>query len=138
MRYILNLIELSDYNQSFGSALNNFGVRELLDCFVEIAPSPRPKESETRIVDPKEEKMSGFVLKSMRIWIKTPRQVSIYKIVSGTFEGTSRTTTLRKKELKILQPQHFCRKKRNRHLTPVTLWAYDTGNFKIALTEGEL
>jgi peptide chain release factor 3 len=37
----------------FCSALNNFGVRELLDCFVEIAPSPRPKESETRIVDPK-------------------------------------------------------------------------------------
>ncbi|OUD43055.1 GTP-binding protein, partial [Flavobacterium psychrophilum] len=36
----------------FGSALNNFGVRELLDCFVEIAPSPRPKESETRLVDP--------------------------------------------------------------------------------------
>jgi peptide chain release factor 3 len=39
----------------FGSALNNFGVRELLDCFVEIAPS-RPKESETRIVDPKKKK----------------------------------------------------------------------------------
>jgi peptide chain release factor 3 len=38
----------------FGSALNN-GVRELLDCFVEIA-SPRPKESETRIVDPKKKK----------------------------------------------------------------------------------
>jgi peptide chain release factor 3 len=33
----------------FGSALNNFGVREL-DCFVSIAPSPRPKESETRLV----------------------------------------------------------------------------------------
>ena len=47
----------------FGSALNNFGVRELLDCFVSIAPSPRAKESETRLVDPKEEKMSGFVFK---------------------------------------------------------------------------
>jgi peptide chain release factor 3 len=34
----------------FGSALNNFGVRELLDCFFSI-PSPRPKESETRLVD---------------------------------------------------------------------------------------
>jgi peptide subunit release factor RF-3 len=73
MRYILNLIAkiiwTENYNQSFGSALNNFGVRELLDCFVEIAPS-RPKESETRIVDPKKKKMSGFVLKSMRIWIQ--------------------------------------------------------------------
>jgi peptide subunit release factor RF-3 len=60
MRYILNLIAkiiwTENYNQSFGSALNNFGVRELLDCFVEIAPSPRPKESETRIVDPRRRK----------------------------------------------------------------------------------
>jgi peptide chain release factor 3 len=47
----------------FGSALNNFGVRELLDCFIEIAPSPRPKESETRLVNPEEEKMTGFVFK---------------------------------------------------------------------------
>jgi peptide chain release factor 3 len=38
--------------------LNNFGVRELLDCFVEIAP-PRPKESK-RLVDPKEEKKCLF------------------------------------------------------------------------------
>jgi len=36
----------------FGSALNNFGVRELLDSFIEIAPSPRPKHSETRLVMP--------------------------------------------------------------------------------------
>jgi peptide chain release factor 3 len=47
----------------FGSALNNFGVRELLDCFIEIAPSPRPKHSDTRLVDPKETKMTGFVFK---------------------------------------------------------------------------
>ena len=45
----------------FGSALNNFGVRELLDCFVEIAPTPRPKESDTRLVRPEEEKLCGFV-----------------------------------------------------------------------------
>jgi peptide chain release factor 3 len=45
---------MENYNLYF--ALNNFGVRELLDCFVQIAPSPRPKESETRLVDPKEEK----------------------------------------------------------------------------------
>jgi peptide chain release factor 3 len=51
---IAKIIWTEKYNLFFGSALNNFGVRELLDCFVEIAPSPRPKESETRIV--KEEK----------------------------------------------------------------------------------
>jgi peptide chain release factor 3 len=37
----------------FGSALNNFGVRELLDAFVEIAPMPQPKESDERLVNPK-------------------------------------------------------------------------------------
>src|SRR5690606_20155939 len=47
----------------FGSALNNFGVRELLDCFIDIAPSPRPKKAEERLVDPKEEAFSGFVFK---------------------------------------------------------------------------
>ena len=54
----------------FGSALNNFGVRELLDCFVEIAPSPRPKDSDTRLVDPKEEKILVLCLKSTPIWIQ--------------------------------------------------------------------
>ena len=47
----------------FGSALNSFGVRELLDCFVEIAPTPRPKESDTRLVNPEEKEFSGFVFK---------------------------------------------------------------------------
>ena len=47
----------------FGSALNNFGVRELLDCFIEIAPKPRPKQSEERLVKPEEPKFTGFVFK---------------------------------------------------------------------------
>ena len=47
----------------FGSALNNFGVKELLDCFIDIAPSPQPKMSDTRLVDSKEEIFTGFVFK---------------------------------------------------------------------------
>ena len=47
----------------FGSALNNFGVRELLDAFVEIAPEPQAKETDLRIVEPNEDKFSGFVFK---------------------------------------------------------------------------
>ena len=38
----------------FGSALNNFGVKELLDAFIEIAPRPQPKKAEERLVDSKE------------------------------------------------------------------------------------
>lgn len=45
----------------FGSALNNFGVQELLDCFVEIAPSPRPVQAEEREVSPYEPAFTGFV-----------------------------------------------------------------------------
>ncbi len=47
----------------FGSALNNFGVQELLNCFVEIAPSPRPTKAEERMVSPEEPKFTGFIFK---------------------------------------------------------------------------
>ena len=47
----------------FGSAINNFGVRELLDTFVEVAPSPKPRSTTTRMVLPEEEAFSGFVFK---------------------------------------------------------------------------
>ena len=47
----------------FGSALNTFGVKELLECFVQIAPSPRPIEALERRVDPMEEKFTGFCFK---------------------------------------------------------------------------
>ena len=47
----------------FGSALNNFGVRELLDCFCQIAPTPRPTQTVERLVQPEEEAFSGFVFK---------------------------------------------------------------------------
>lgn len=64
-----NPFNMEDYlkgNQTpvfFGSALNNFGVKELLDTFCEIAPGPQPRPTTTRIVDPHEEQFSGFVFK---------------------------------------------------------------------------
>jgi peptide chain release factor 3 len=47
----------------FGSALSNFGVKQLLDEFVQYAPSPLARESEQRVVEPDEAKLSGFVFK---------------------------------------------------------------------------
>ena len=47
----------------FGSALNTFGVKELLDCFVKIAPTPKPIDAEERTVSPEEDNFSGFVFK---------------------------------------------------------------------------
>jgi len=47
----------------FGSAINNFGVTELLDAFVSYAPGPLPRATNRRPVDPQEEKLAGFVFK---------------------------------------------------------------------------
>src|SRR3546814_18264475 len=53
----------SDLPVFFGSAVNNFGVQLLLDFFVRHAPSTRPRETTTRMVEPAEPKLSGFVFK---------------------------------------------------------------------------
>ena len=65
----------------FGSALNNFGVQELLNCFVEIAPSPRPTKAEEREVEPEEKKFTGFIFKiTANI---DPNHRSVYRILQG-------------------------------------------------------
>ena len=75
----------------FGSALNNFGVQELLDCFVRIAPNPLPKKTEQRVVDPYEEKFTGFVFKiHANMDPKHRDRLAFVKIVSGTFKRNER------------------------------------------------
>jgi small GTP-binding protein len=70
----------------FGSALNNFGVQELLDCFVEIAPSPRPVQAEEREVQPEEPKFTGFVFKITANIDPNHRScVAFCKVCSGKF-----------------------------------------------------
>ena len=61
----------------FGSAINNFGVKELLETFIEIAPSPRPSPTETRTVEPTEPKMTGFVFKIHANMDRTTATVSL-------------------------------------------------------------
>lgn len=71
----------------FGSALNNFGVKELLDCFVKIAPSPRPIQTVEREVKPEEEAFSGFVFKIHANIDPNHRScIAFVKICSGKFE----------------------------------------------------
>ena len=70
----------------FGSALNNFGVQELLNCFVEIAPSPRPVQAEEREVNPDEPKFTGFIFKITANIDPNHRScVAFCKICSGKF-----------------------------------------------------
>jgi peptide chain release factor 3 len=70
----------------FGSAVNNFGVRELLDAFVEMAPPPRARMTETRLVSPYEEAFSGFVFKIQANMDPAHRdRIAFLRICSGRF-----------------------------------------------------
>ena len=71
----------------FGSAINNFGVEELLDYFVEVAPSPQPRETQQRIVRPEEETFSGFVFKIQANMDPQHRdRIAFLRICSGTYD----------------------------------------------------
>ena len=71
----------------FGSAINNFGIIELLDAFAEYAPSPRPRQAEQRVVDPEEEKFSGFVFKVQANMDPSHRdRVAFLRVCSGKFD----------------------------------------------------
>ncbi|WP_394751233.1 peptide chain release factor 3 [Spongiimicrobium salis] len=129
----------------FGSALNNFGVRELLDCFVEIAPSPRAKMAEERLVDAHEKTLTGFVFKiHANMDPKHRDRLAFIKIVSGTFERNKPYLHVRhKKKLKFSSPNAFFAEKKA--IVDISypgdiVGLHDTGHFKIGdtLTEGEI
>jgi len=70
----------------FGSAINNFGVKELLDAFVELAPAPMPRATLTRIVSPYEEDFSGFVFKIQANMDPAHRdRIAFLRVCSGKF-----------------------------------------------------
>ena len=128
----------------FGSALNNFGVKELLDAFIEIAPSPQPKKAEERIVDSKEEKLTGFVFKiHANMDPKHRDRLAFIKIVSGVFKRNAPYLHVRNgKKVKFSSPNAFFAEKKEIVDTSFPgdiVGIHDTGNFKIGdtLTEGE-
>lgn len=128
----------------FGSALNNFGVKELLDCFVDIAPSPRPVQAEERIVDPYEKPFTGFVFKIHANMDPNHRScIAFVKVCSGKFERNVNYKHVRfNRMMKFSSPTAFMAQKKE-----VVDEAYagdivglpDNGNFKIGdtLTSGE-
>lgn len=129
----------------FGSALNNFGVQELLNCFIEIAPKPLPKVAEERVIVPEEEMFTGFVFKiHANMDPKHRDRLAFLKIVSGTFErNTNYQHTRIGKSLKFSNPTAFMASKKS--VVDVSypgdiVGLHDTGNFRIGdtLTGGEL
>lgn len=128
----------------FGSALNNFGVRELLDAFVDIAPPPQPKESSTRLVLPDENDFTGFVFKiHANMDPKHRDRIAFMKIVSGKFERNKNYHHVRlNKNLKFSNPNAFFADKKeviDESYAGDIVGLHDTGNFRIGdtLTEGE-
>lgn len=71
----------------FGSAINNFGVQELLDYFVDIAPGPQPRQTDVRKVEPGEEKFSGFVFKIQANMDPQHRdRIAFLRVCSGHYD----------------------------------------------------
>jgi len=129
----------------FGSALNNFGVQELLDCFVEIAPPPQPKMADTRLVDSKEKTFTGFVFKIHANMDPNHRdRLAFVKIVSGIFKRNTNYLHVKLgKKMKFSSPNAFFAEKKEiveESYPGDIVGLHDTGSFSIGdtLTEGEI
>jgi len=128
----------------FGSALNNFGVKELLDCFVRIAPSPRPIIAEEREIVPEKDPFSGFIFKIHANMDPNHRScIAFLKICSGKFERNTNYKHVRfDKMMKFSQATAFMAQKKetvDEAYAGDIIGLPDTGNFKIGdtLSSGE-
>lgn len=128
----------------FGSALYNFGVKELLDCFVEIAPSPQSTQAVEREVDPYDEAFTGFIFKIHANMDPNHRScIAFVKICSGKFERNVNYKHVRQnKMMRFSSPTAFMAQKKeilDEAYAGDIVGLPDTGNFKIgdSLTSGE-
>lgn len=87
----------------FGAAITNFGVQEMLDDFVEYAPAPLPQSTETRAVDPNEDKFSGFVFKIQANMDPQHRdRIAFLRVCSGHYNPGMKAHHVRlKRDIKI-------------------------------------
>ncbi len=128
----------------FGSALNNFGVRELLLGLAEMAPAPRPQPTAERAIQPNESKVSGFVFKiQANMDPKHRDRIAFFRLASGHFKRGMKLRQVRTgKTLTVHNPVLFMAQDRE---TAEEAWAGDIigipnhGNLHLgeALTEGE-
>lgn len=128
----------------FGSAVNNFGVKEMLDTFVRIAPTPRSRETSTRHLDVNEDKFSGFVFKiHANLDPKHRDRIAFLRVCSGRFERNKYFHHVRlDKDIRFSNPYSFLARSKDvieEAFPGDVVGLFDTGNFKIGdtLTEGE-
>ncbi len=128
----------------FGSAVNNFGVREMLNTFIKIAPIPRSRETSLREVEVGEDKFSGFIFKiHANLDPKHRDRIGFMRVCSGKFERNKYYHHVRlDKDIRFSNPYSFLARSKDviEDAYPGdVVGLFDTGNFKIGdtLTEGE-
>jgi peptide chain release factor 3 len=123
----------------FGSAVNNFGVKELLDSFIEISPSPRGRETDKGEMNPDDSEFSGFVFKiHANLDPKHRDRIAFLRIVSGKFERNTFYNHVRlAKKMKFPNPTSFMAQDKSvidEAYPGDVIGLYDSGNFKIGDT----
>lgn len=123
----------------FGSALNNFGVKELLDTFIAHAPPPLERETSTRIVQPNEPQFSGFIFKiHANMDPKHRDRLAFLRICSGIFERNKKYHHVRlNKPLKFSNPTAFLAQEKtivDQAYPGDIIGLHDTGQLKIGDT----
>ena len=128
----------------FGSAVNNFGVKEMLDTFIRIAPTPRARQTTLREVKPEEEKFSGFIFKiHANLDPKHRDRIAFLRVCSGKFERNTFYKHVRlEKDVRFSNPYSFLARQKDvieEAYPGDVVGLFDTGNFKIGdtLTQGE-
>jgi peptide chain release factor 3 len=128
----------------FGSAVNNFGVKELLDTFTGIAPPPGSRPTNVRVVEPGEKGFTGFVFKiHANLDPRHRDRIAFLRICSGKFERNKMVHHVRlDKNIRFSSPASFLGQRKSiidEAFPGDVIGLYDTGNFKIGdtLTEGE-
>lgn len=128
----------------FGSAVNNFGVKELLDTFVQIAPLPQSRETSVRKLDVQEDRFSGFIFKiHANLDPRHRDRIAFLRVCSGRFERNKYYHHVRlDKDVRFSNPYSFLARQKDvieEAYPGDVVGLFDTGNFKIGdtLTEGE-
>jgi peptide chain release factor 3 len=128
----------------FGSAINNFGVREMLDNFIRIAPVPQCRPTTAGVVCPEDEKLSGFVFKiHANLDPRHRDRIAFIRVCSGRFERNKYFHHVRlDKEVRFSNPYSFLARDKDvieEAYPGDVVGLFDTGNFKIGdtLTEGK-
>ena len=123
----------------FGSAVNNFGVKELLDTFIRISPEPQGRETDKGLVEPSDGTFSGFVFKiHANLDPKHRDRIAFLRICSGKFERNTFYKHVRlDKKLKFSNPTSFMAQDKNiveEAYPGDVIGLYDSGTFKIGDT----